>query len=62
MAKPALTLPPGELMYIEMGFSGFSASRYSNCAMTVADIVSSTSPFKVMMRSCKRREKMSEVL
>lgn len=27
-----MTLPPGELMYIDIGFSGLSASRNSNCA------------------------------
>jgi hypothetical protein len=27
---PAVTLPPGELMYMDIGFSGLSASRKSN--------------------------------
>ena len=31
---PALTLPPGELMYSEMSLSGFSLSRNSSCATT----------------------------
>jgi len=30
IARPAVIEPPGELMYIEMSFSGSSASRKSN--------------------------------
>ena len=30
--EPAVTLPPGELMYIEIGLSGLSASRKRSCA------------------------------
>ncbi len=44
MARPADTLPPGELMYRLMGFSGASASRKSREAVTVAAMRSSTSP------------------
>ncbi len=29
-AAPAVTLPPGELMYMDIGFSGLSASKKSN--------------------------------
>ena len=32
-ARPAVTTPPGELMYIEISFFGFSASRNSNSAI-----------------------------
>ena len=31
---PDVTTPPGELMYIEISFFGFSASRNSSCATT----------------------------
>src|SRR4029450_11272022 len=29
---PEVTMPPGELMYMEISFFGFSASRKSSCA------------------------------
>lgn len=51
MASPAVTLPPGVLMYRFMGFSGESASRKSNWATMDAETVSSTAPFRHMIRS-----------
>ena len=30
---PAVTTPPGELMYMKMSFLGFSDSRKSSCAV-----------------------------
>ena len=33
IAMPAVTTPPGELMYIQMSFFGFSDSRNSSCAV-----------------------------
>ena len=38
IAIPEVTTPPGELMYIEISFFGFSASRKSSCAITSVDI------------------------
>jgi hypothetical protein len=67
---PAVTLPPGELMYIEIGFSGLSASRKRSCA-TINALTWSltchqhhrrqkyTCPFRHIMRSFSRREKIS---
>jgi len=57
--KTDVTTPPGELMYIEISFFGFSASRNRSCATTKVDMPSSTGPVKKMMRSFSRREKMS---
>jgi len=37
MAIPAVTEPPGELIYICMSFSGSSASRNNNCATRESD-------------------------
>ena len=71
-ARPAVTLPPGELMYIEIGFSGLSASRKRSWA-TISALTWSvtchqrnldrnvTAPFKQIMRSFSNREKMSYV-
>ncbi len=53
---PALTLPPGELMYSEMSLSGFSLSRNSSCATTRLAEWSLTGPTRKMMRSRSRRE------
>lgn len=61
IARPAVTLPPGELIYKFIGFCGFSASRKSSCATTLAEVISSTSPLRQMMRSLSRREKISWV-
>ena len=38
IAKPAEILPPGELIYIEISFSGFSDSKNNNCATTRLDM------------------------
>lgn len=59
MAKPAVTDPPGVLMYSEMGFSGASASRKRSCATMDAETDSSTAPLRQMIRSINRRENMS---
>lgn len=58
---PAVTDPPGELMYRFIGFSGLSASRKSSCATMDAEVVSSTSPLRHTMRSFSSREKMSSL-
>lgn len=49
--EPAVTEPPGELIYKWIGFWGLSASRKSSWATIDADMVSSTSPFRHIMRS-----------
>lgn len=56
-----MTLPPGLLIYNDIGRSGASASRNSSCATMDADTVSSTAPFRQMIRSLRSREKMSYV-
>ena len=56
---PDVTTPPGELMYIEISFFGFSASRNRSCATTSVAIPSSIGPVMKMMRSLRSREKMS---
>ena len=56
---PDVTTPPGELMYIEISFFGFSASRNSSCATTSVATPSSMPPVMKMIRSFSRREKMS---
>ena len=48
-------------MYREMGFSGLSASRKRSCATMEAERDSSTGPFREIMRSFRRREKMSSL-
>jgi hypothetical protein len=59
MASPAVTEPPGELMYSEMGLVGALASRNSSCATMLAEVDSSMAPVSEMMRSLRSREKMS---
>src|SRR5580658_8364123 len=59
IARPDVTTPPGELMYIEISFFGFSASRNRSWATTRVDMPSSIGPVTKMMRSFKSREKMS---
>ena len=59
MAMPALMDPPGLLIYRLMSLSGSCPSRYSSCATTKLAEVSLTSSLSTMMRSFKRREKMS---
>ena len=53
---PAVTTPPGELMYMEISFFGFSASRNKSCMQTDAAMWSSMGPVTKMMRSLSRRE------
>lgn len=43
-AIPAVTDPPGELIYIVMSLFGSTASKYSNCATIKFAISSSTAP------------------
>src|SRR5580765_2226277 len=59
IAMPAVTEPPGELMYRWMSLSGSSASRNNICAMTRFAISSSIYVGRKMMRSLRSREKMS---
>ena len=59
MAMPALIEPPGLLIYRLMSLSGSCPSRYSSCATTRLAEVSLTSSLRTMMRSFKRREKIS---
>src|SRR6516164_3111753 len=59
MAMPAVTEPPGELMYREMSLSGSSASRNSICAITRFARSSSMNVGRKMIRSLNSREKMS---
>src|SRR3954454_21145513 len=59
IASPDVTTPPGELMYIEISFFGLSASRNKSWATTGVDMPSSIGPVTKMMRSFRRREKMS---
>src|SRR5579872_2759346 len=59
MASPAVTLPPGLLMYISMSLSASSFSRNSNCAMTRFARLSSMPPPTNTIRSFNRREKIS---
>ena len=61
IAMPAVTTPPGELMYIQMSFFGFSDSRNSNCAVMSEAMPSSTPPVTNTMRSRSKREKMSKL-
>ena len=53
---PGVTTPPGELMYMEISFFGFSASRNSSCATTSVAMPSSIGPVMKMMRSFRSRE------
>src|SRR5215813_13719452 len=59
MAMPAVTEPPGELMYRWMSLSGSSASRNSICAITRFARSSSMNVGRKMIRSLNSREKMS---
>src|SRR3974377_2048957 len=38
MAKPAVTTPPGELIYMEISFLGFSGSKNRSCMQMEAAI------------------------
>jgi hypothetical protein len=53
---PAVTTPPGELMYMNMSFFGFSDSRKSSCAVTSEAMWSSIAPVMKTMRSRSSRE------
>lgn len=48
---PAVTEPPGELIYNDIALSGASASRNSSWATMVAEVASSTCPFRHIIRS-----------
>ena len=61
IARPAVTTPPGQLIYMKMFFFGFSDSRNSNCAVTRLAIWSSIGPVVEMIRSRSSREKMSKL-
>jgi hypothetical protein len=56
IARPAVTTPPGELMYMKMSFFGFSDSRKRSWAVTSEAIWSSIGPVMKMIRSRSRRE------
>ena len=56
IAMPAVTTPPGELMYMKMSFFGFSDSRKSNWAVMSEAIWSSTCPVTNTIRSRSSRE------
>ena len=53
---PEVTTPPGELMYMEISFLGFSDSQYSSCMQIDAATVSSIGPVTKMMRSFRSRD------
>ncbi len=56
IARPAVTTPPGELMYMKMSFFGFSDSRKSSWAVISEAIWSSTGPVTKTIRSRSSRE------
>ena len=56
IAIPAVTTPPGELMYMKISFFGFSLSRYRSWAVTRVAIWSSTCPVTNTIRSRSSRE------
>ena len=56
IASPAVTTPPGLLMYMKMSFFGFSDSRKSSCAVISEAIWSSIAPVMKMIRSRNSRE------
>src|SRR5579872_7247637 len=60
MARPAVTTPPGELIYNEISLSGFSDSKNKSCATTKLDTVSSMGPTINMRRSFNNLEKISK--
>ena len=43
IAKPSVTLPPGEFMYKLISLSGSSDSKNNNCATTKLAVVAFTS-------------------
>ena len=56
IARPAVTTPPGELMYMKMSFFGFSDSRKSSWAVISEAIWSSIGPVMNTIRSLSSRE------
>ena len=56
IARPAVTTPPGELMYMKMSFFGFSDSRKSSWAVISEAIWSSIPPVMKTIRSRSSRE------
>ena len=56
IARPAVTLPPGELMYMLIVFFGSCACRNRSWATMRLALSSFTSPLSSTMRSCRRRE------
>ncbi len=54
--SPAVTDPPGELIYIEISFVGSCASKKSNWATIDVAMLSSTSPCTKTIRSFNKRE------
>lgn len=60
IAIPAVTDPPGELMYREIGLVLLSASRNRRDATIIDDVGSVTSPFSRMILSLSSRENMSK--
>ena len=59
IAKPAVTNPPGELMYIKISLSGACDSKNNNCADTTEATLSFIPPVKNIILSFKRRENIS---
>jgi hypothetical protein len=55
MAMPAVTDPPGELMYSQMSLSGSSAASRSSWAQMALALSSRTSEPRKMMRSFSSR-------
>ena len=54
--KPEVTTPPGELIYMDISFFGFSASRNNNCAHTKEAIPSSMGPTRKIILSFNNLE------
>jgi hypothetical protein len=55
MAMPAVTDPPGELMYKLMALSGLSLSKNNNCAQIKLAVCWPTSPSNMITRSLSKR-------
>ena len=60
IAMPEVITPPGELIYKEMSFFGFSDSKNNSCAQTREETSSLTSPVRKIILSFSRREKISK--
>ena len=54
--NPDVTTPPGEFIYMDISFFGFSASRNSNCAQTREAKLSSTGPTRKIILSLRSLE------